>query len=65
MASMTLFNAVIAHPVRSCRPCALIDEGHATDAAEIRDYMSGNRCRCGAYPSIVAAVEAVRDNKEG
>jgi len=44
---------------------ACIDEGHATDAAEIREYMSGNLCRCGAYPNIVAAVEAVRDSKEG
>ncbi len=44
---------------------ACIDEGHANDAAEIREYMSGNLCRCGAYPNIVAAVEAVRDSKEG
>ena len=44
---------------------ACIDEGHATDAAEIREYMSGNLCRCGAYPNIVAAVEAVRDGREG
>ncbi len=44
---------------------ACIEEGHATDAAEIREYMSGNLCRCGAYPNIVAAVEAVRDSQEG
>lgn len=44
---------------------ACIDEGHATDAAEIREYMSGNLCRCGAYPNIVAAVETVRDSQEG
>nr|WP_261368265.1 (2Fe-2S)-binding protein [Pseudosulfitobacter koreense] len=44
---------------------ACIDEGHAGDAAEIREYMSGNLCRCGAYPNIVAAVEAVRDGQEG
>jgi xanthine dehydrogenase YagT iron-sulfur-binding subunit len=44
---------------------ACIDEGHANDAAEIREYMSGNLCRCGAYPNIVAAVETVRDSKEG
>lgn len=44
---------------------ACIDEGHATDATEIREYMSGNLCRCGAYPNIVAAVEAVRDGKGG
>lgn len=44
---------------------ACIDEGHAKDAAEIREYMSGNLCRCGAYPNIVAAVEFVRDSQEG
>ncbi len=44
---------------------ACIDEGHAGDAAEIREYMSGNLCRCGAYPNIVAAVEAVRDGRKG
>ena len=44
---------------------ACIDEGHANDAAEIREYMSGNLCRCGAYPNIVAAVEAVRDGQKG
>ena len=40
---------------------ACLDEGHAGDAAEIREYMSGNLCRCAAYPNIVAAIEAVRD----
>ncbi|MEQ6249860.1 2Fe-2S iron-sulfur cluster-binding protein [Sulfitobacter sp. HNIBRBA3233] len=44
---------------------ACIDEGHATDAAEIREYMSGNLCRCGAYLNIVAAVEQVRDAQKG
>ena len=44
---------------------ACIDEGHAGSAAEIREYMSGNLCRCGAYPNIVAAIEAVRDGQEG
>ncbi len=44
---------------------ACIDEGHAADATEIREYMSGNLCRCGAYPNIVAAIETVRDSKEG
>ncbi len=42
-----------------------IDEGHAKSAAEIREYMSGNLCRCGAYPNIVAAIESVRDGQEG
>ncbi len=35
---------------------ALIQEGHAQSDAEIREWMSGNICRCGAYPNIVAAV---------
>ncbi len=38
-----------------------IEEGHAGSRPEIREYMSGNLCRCGAYPNIVAAIEAVRD----
>ncbi|MDQ1077787.1 (2Fe-2S)-binding protein [Pseudoroseomonas cervicalis] len=36
---------------------ACIREGHAGSAAEIREYMSGNLCRCGAYPNILAAVQ--------
>uniref|UniRef100_UPI000D367D4B (2Fe-2S)-binding protein n=1 Tax=unclassified Variovorax TaxID=663243 RepID=UPI000D367D4B len=35
---------------------ACIREGHANSDDEIREYMSGNICRCGAYPRIVAAV---------
>ncbi|MEV4758239.1 (2Fe-2S)-binding protein [Micromonospora sp. NPDC049559] len=35
--------------------------GHAGSDPEIRDFMSGNLCRCGAYPHIVAAVRQVRD----
>lgn len=35
---------------------ALIEEGHVHSDAEIREWMSGNICRCGAYPNIVAAV---------
>jgi xanthine dehydrogenase YagT iron-sulfur-binding subunit len=35
---------------------ACIREGHAGSDAEIREYMAGNLCRCGAYPNIVAAV---------
>jgi len=31
-------------------------EGHANDAEEVRQYMSGNICRCGAYPNIVEAI---------
>jgi xanthine dehydrogenase YagT iron-sulfur-binding subunit len=41
---------------------ACIQEGHAGSDAEIRDWMSGNLCRCGCYPNI---VEAVRDAAKG
>jgi xanthine dehydrogenase YagT iron-sulfur-binding subunit len=41
---------------------ACISEGHATTDEDIREYMSGNLCRCGAYPKIVAAVRQARDN---
>ncbi|MEO3432965.1 (2Fe-2S)-binding protein [Inquilinus sp. CAU 1745] len=37
---------------------ALIDEGHAGSDTEIREWMSGNLCRCSAYPQIVDAVRA-------
>jgi xanthine dehydrogenase YagT iron-sulfur-binding subunit len=36
---------------------ACVREGHASDADEIREYMSGNLCRCAAYPNIVAAIQ--------
>ena len=36
---------------------ACIAEGHAGSAQEIRDWMSGNVCRCGAYDHIVAAIQ--------
>jgi len=36
---------------------ACIREGHAGSADEIREYMSGNLCRCGAYAGIVAAIQ--------
>ena len=40
---------------------ACIREGHANTAAEVRDYMSGNICRCGAYPNIVDAIMEVKN----
>ncbi len=40
---------------------ALLREGHAGTDAEIREWMSGNLCRCGAYPHIVDAVKQARD----
>ncbi|HEV7331973.1 MAG TPA: 2Fe-2S iron-sulfur cluster-binding protein [Flavisolibacter sp.] len=38
---------------------ACIREGHANSEEEIREYMSGNICRCGAYPNIVDAIKEV------
>lgn len=38
---------------------ACIAEGHTRSDAEIREWMSGNLCRCAAYPQIVAAVRQV------
>ena len=38
---------------------ALLAEGHAGSDAEIREWMSGNLCRCAAYPQITAAVRQV------
>jgi xanthine dehydrogenase YagT iron-sulfur-binding subunit len=42
---------------------ACVKEGHANNRDEIRQYMSGNICRCGAYPNIVDAIIEV--NKQG
>ena len=39
---------------------ACINEGHANTDDEIREYMSGNICRCGAYPNIVKAIADVK-----
>ena len=39
---------------------ACIQEGHANSEEEIREYMSGNICRCGAYPNIVNAIVEVK-----
>jgi xanthine dehydrogenase YagT iron-sulfur-binding subunit len=36
---------------------ACVEEGHANSDDDIREYMSGNICRCAAYPNIVAAVK--------
>ncbi len=39
---------------------ACVREGHANNDEEVRQYMSGNICRCGAYPNIVNAIVAVK-----
>jgi xanthine dehydrogenase YagT iron-sulfur-binding subunit len=40
---------------------ALLREGHAGSDAEIKEWMSGNICRCSAYPNIRQAIRDVRD----
>jgi xanthine dehydrogenase YagT iron-sulfur-binding subunit len=58
--------AFIDHDALQCGYCtpgqimaavACVQEGHATSPEEIREYMSGNICRCGAYVGIVAAIQ--------
>jgi xanthine dehydrogenase YagT iron-sulfur-binding subunit len=44
---------------------ALLAEGHAADDGQIREWMSGNICRCAAYPNIRAAIRDVRDAAGG
>ncbi len=47
-------------PGQICSAVACVQEGHAKDDAQIREWMSGNLCRCGAYPNIVDAVKEAR-----
>jgi xanthine dehydrogenase YagT iron-sulfur-binding subunit len=58
--------AFIDHDALQCGYCtpgqimaavACVQEGHATSPEQIREYMSGNLCRCGAYVGIVAAIQ--------
>jgi xanthine dehydrogenase YagT iron-sulfur-binding subunit len=51
-------------PGQICSAVGLIGEGRAHEPDEIRELMSGNLCRCGAYTNIVAAIESVM-TKEG
>jgi xanthine dehydrogenase YagT iron-sulfur-binding subunit len=61
-----LQEAFIRHDALQCGGCtpgqimsgvACIDEGHTRSADEIREWMSGNLCRCACYPNIVAAIQ--------
>lgn len=65
--------AFIDHDAFQCGFCtpgqimsavACVAEGHAGDAGEIREWMSGNICRCSAYPQITAAVAAAAKEME-
>jgi len=44
-------------PGQICSAVALLKENHANSDDEIREFMSGNICRCGAYPNIIAAIK--------
>jgi xanthine dehydrogenase YagT iron-sulfur-binding subunit len=66
--------AFIEHDAFQCGYCtsgqimsavALLDEGNAATDADIAEFMSGNICRCAAYPNIRAAIREVRDAGEG
>ncbi len=61
--------AFVEHDAFQCGYCtpgqimsavAMVAEGHAGSDEEIREYMSGNLCRCAAYPNIVAAVNQAK-----
>jgi len=65
--------AFIDHDAFQCGYCtpgqimsaiACVNEGHAKTDVDIREYMSGNLCRCGAYPKIVAAIKQARGQME-
>jgi xanthine dehydrogenase YagT iron-sulfur-binding subunit len=47
-------------PGQICSAVALVRENHANSDDEIREWMSGNICRCGAYPNILAAIKAAK-----
>jgi len=46
-------------PGQLCSAVGMMEEGHAHSREEIREAMSGNICRCGAYTNIVDAIEDV------
>lgn len=65
--------AFIDHDAFQCGYCtpgqimsaiACVHEGHAGSGNDIREYMSGNLCRCAAYPNIVAAVNQAKTEME-
>ena len=49
-------------PGQICSAVALLGEGHTKTDEEIRTWMSGNICRCGAYTGIVAAIREAERN---
>ena len=51
-------------PGQICSAVGLLNEGKAKTRDDIRELMSGNICRCGAYPNIVDAIEEVMQNHQ-
>jgi xanthine dehydrogenase YagT iron-sulfur-binding subunit len=47
-------------PGQICSAVACVQENHANSDDEIREWMSGNLCRCGAYPNILAAIKEAK-----
>jgi xanthine dehydrogenase YagT iron-sulfur-binding subunit len=65
--------AFVRHDAFQCGYCtsgqimstiALLSEGRFGSDAEVREFMSGNLCRCGAYPNIVAAIREVAATRQ-
>jgi xanthine dehydrogenase YagT iron-sulfur-binding subunit len=52
-------------PGQICSAVALLKENHANSDDEIREFMSGNICRCGAYPNILAAIKEAKGKPKG
>jgi xanthine dehydrogenase YagT iron-sulfur-binding subunit len=52
-------------PGQICSAVGLIREGKAKTTSDVRELMSGNICRCGAYSNIVAAIEQVMGEAKG
>lgn len=50
-------------PGQICSAVGLLNEGHAKTDDEVRELMSGNICRCGAYPNIVNAIQEARSQQ--
>jgi xanthine dehydrogenase YagT iron-sulfur-binding subunit len=65
--------AFLSHDAYQCGYCtsgqimsatALLKEPCGPDDADVKEYMSGNICRCGAYANIVSAIQSVRQNED-
>ena len=54
---MTHINVVTARRGQIMSAVALLTEPFGPEDAEVKEFMSGNICRCGAYPNIVAAIQ--------